>query len=477
MARQQLGLGSRRLGRDRTPIETTPAPPVGDVLQQARERKGVDLYRAERDTKIRLRYLSALEDGDYLELPAPVYTKGFLRNYALYLGLEPDDILERWRDEMERQRTATRVAVAPPPMPIVEPGGRRLHITPSMVVAGLVGLVILMFVGYIGIQLLRFAEITPIKITNPVDVFSQVDASSITLAGTSSPGAQVHITGPGGQAYDQRADDDGGWAQEVTLAHGQNDFTIVATDPATGRESKAITVTINVPLPSPSPGVSATPTAAPPITLTLSLSSPSDGLVSSDGIVVVAGSTSGSRINITSTYLGTPSSTPAPSGSPSPSPAPSGSPGPSPSPGPIGPARDVTLDPSGTFNTTLNFDPGRWQLTIIAYAADQVPVARQVTIVVQAPGSVTYRLQLTIENSPAFVRVLADGKRVQNGEMGVGLTREYTATEEFCVRTANAGSVHLVLDAQDLGLLGADRVKGSWIIRPGLAPVRAPRPC
>ena len=61
----------------------------------------MDLYRAERDTKIRLRYLAALEDGDWAELPAPVYTKGFLRNYAIYLGLEPDDIVDRWRDEME----------------------------------------------------------------------------------------------------------------------------------------------------------------------------------------------------------------------------------------------------------------------------------------------------------------------------------------------------------------------------------------
>jgi hypothetical protein len=51
----------------------------------------VDLLRAERDTKIRARYLAALEQGDYRELPGAVYTKGFLRNYALYLGLDPDD--------------------------------------------------------------------------------------------------------------------------------------------------------------------------------------------------------------------------------------------------------------------------------------------------------------------------------------------------------------------------------------------------
>ena len=61
--------------------------------------KGVDLYRAERDTKIRARYLGALERGEYRELPGAVYTKGFLRNYALYLGLDPDEILVQWRRE------------------------------------------------------------------------------------------------------------------------------------------------------------------------------------------------------------------------------------------------------------------------------------------------------------------------------------------------------------------------------------------
>ena len=259
-ARQQQRLGLRRLGRDRLPVDTTPAPPVGETLQQARERKGVDLYRAERDTKIRLRYLSALEDGDYAELPAPVYTKGFLRNYAIYLGLEPDDILERWRDEMEQQRTATRVAVIPPPMPIVEPGGRRLHITPSMVVAGLVGLVVIAFVGYIGIQLLRFADLSrplPLAVTNPPDVIWQVNAPTITLAGTTSPAASVHITGPGDQAYDVTASEGGTWTREVNLAQGENNFAITAKDVATGQQSKALGVTINVPLSSPTPGSSA----------------------------------------------------------------------------------------------------------------------------------------------------------------------------------------------------------------------------
>jgi cytoskeletal protein RodZ len=476
--RQQQRLGLRRLGRDRLPVDATPAPPVGETLQAARERKGVDLYRAERDTKIRLRYLSALEDGDYAELPAPVYTKGFLRNYAIYLGLEPEDILERWRDEMEQQRTATRVAVIPPPMPIVEPGGRRLHITPSMIVAGLVGLVVIAFVGYIGIQLMRFAQVTPLAVTNPPDVFSQVEASQITLAGTSSPGARVHITGPADQTYDVTASESGGWTRDVNLANGENDFTIIATDRDTGRESKPLTVTINVPLPSPSPGASATPSTGPPVLLTLTLGTPSDGFVTSDPNVVVAGTTTGNSIRITSTYLGTPDSTPAPSITPSPSPD-AGSPGPSTTPVPVGPAvTDVPVGPDGTFNQTLNFvTPGRWLLTVVSSGAGQAPVARQVTIVVNEPGPVTHRLQITIVNKAALIKVVADGSPKANETLSVGDAREFTATNQFCVKTNNAGSLHLVLDGLDVPVLGANGQSGSWIIKPGIAPVRAARSC
>jgi cytoskeletal protein RodZ len=82
---------SRAAARDGDRAYATEAgPSLPERLLAARERKGVDLYRAERDTKIRARYLQALEHGEYGELPGAVYTKGFLRNYALYLGLDPD---------------------------------------------------------------------------------------------------------------------------------------------------------------------------------------------------------------------------------------------------------------------------------------------------------------------------------------------------------------------------------------------------
>ncbi|HWI54257.1 MAG TPA: helix-turn-helix domain-containing protein, partial [Desulfobacteria bacterium] len=60
---------------------------IGESLKNAREQKGISLEQAEDDTKIRKRYLQALEDGEYSIIPGSVYAKGFLRNYANYLGL------------------------------------------------------------------------------------------------------------------------------------------------------------------------------------------------------------------------------------------------------------------------------------------------------------------------------------------------------------------------------------------------------
>src|SRR5215213_9605909 len=116
--RQQL---KRAVGIDRssdaarsTPTEPTPSLP--ERLYAARERKGVDLYRAERDTKIRARYLGALERGDYRELPGAVYTKGFLRNYALYLGLDPEEVVAQWRRERGDATSAKTVLTVPRPI-------------------------------------------------------------------------------------------------------------------------------------------------------------------------------------------------------------------------------------------------------------------------------------------------------------------------------------------------------------------------
>src|SRR5205823_14687893 len=61
---------------------------IGTSLREARLRKQVDIVQAEQGTKIRAKYLRALEDEQFELLPAQTYVKGFLRSYAEYLGLD-----------------------------------------------------------------------------------------------------------------------------------------------------------------------------------------------------------------------------------------------------------------------------------------------------------------------------------------------------------------------------------------------------
>ncbi len=61
---------------------------IGDSLREARVRRGIDFAEAELATKIRGKYLRALEDEQFELLPAETYVKGFLRTYAEYLGLD-----------------------------------------------------------------------------------------------------------------------------------------------------------------------------------------------------------------------------------------------------------------------------------------------------------------------------------------------------------------------------------------------------
>jgi hypothetical protein len=61
---------------------------IGNSLREARERRGIDFAQAEVATKIRGKYLRALEEEQFTLLPAQTYVKGFLRTYAEYLGLD-----------------------------------------------------------------------------------------------------------------------------------------------------------------------------------------------------------------------------------------------------------------------------------------------------------------------------------------------------------------------------------------------------
>ena len=80
---------------------------IGNTLREARVRRKLTLQQAEDDTKIRVKYIQAMENEDFDVMPSPAYVKGFLRTYATYLGLDADLILEEYRSRFEPMRSTT----------------------------------------------------------------------------------------------------------------------------------------------------------------------------------------------------------------------------------------------------------------------------------------------------------------------------------------------------------------------------------
>lgn len=81
------------------PEQTTSKSTVGKTLQKARSSQNISLAQASQATRIRTEILEALEASDYSQFASEVYTKGFIKNYAKYLGLEEEKVMALYRRE------------------------------------------------------------------------------------------------------------------------------------------------------------------------------------------------------------------------------------------------------------------------------------------------------------------------------------------------------------------------------------------
>lgn len=78
---------------------TTSKSTVGKTLQKARTSQNITLTRASQATRIRTEVLEALENSDYSQFASEVYAKGFIKNYAKFLGLEEEKVMALYRRE------------------------------------------------------------------------------------------------------------------------------------------------------------------------------------------------------------------------------------------------------------------------------------------------------------------------------------------------------------------------------------------
>jgi cytoskeleton protein RodZ len=142
-------------------------PSIGPLLSERREAMGVTLAEAEVATRIRQKYLAAIERDEWDLLPGEVVGRGFLRNYATYLGLDPTEMIDRRRaiadDSLAAVLANTSAATDLPPERKVDyrpkdvalkdegdemESPRQINLTPFFVVFATVAVVALLVWGF-----------------------------------------------------------------------------------------------------------------------------------------------------------------------------------------------------------------------------------------------------------------------------------------------------------------------------------------
>ncbi len=124
-------------------------PEIGDTLREARMRARIDVSEIEAKTKIRAKYLRALENEEWGLLPGPTFVKSFLRTYAEALGLDGKALVEQYRVSHENLTEAALEPIVSSPQSSRPAGGGRAPTGPSrgyLVVVGVVGLLIILLV-------------------------------------------------------------------------------------------------------------------------------------------------------------------------------------------------------------------------------------------------------------------------------------------------------------------------------------------
>jgi len=191
---------------------------VGSILKEARLSKNLTLEDVEKVTKIRVKFLDAIEQDAYYLLPSPIYAKGFVKNYGDYLGLESTRVMAFFRRQTLDVKRST---LLPQKTEHIYPKGFR--ITPNRFIALLVGVFILIFLVYFGFQYQKLYMPPTLTITTPIHE-SIVKEKKLDVLGTTNPDATVTVNGA---SVTVRSD--GRFFTQILVEPGVNTLTILAT--------------------------------------------------------------------------------------------------------------------------------------------------------------------------------------------------------------------------------------------------------
>ncbi len=192
---------------------------TGDILRAAREAKGRSLEDVSKAIKVRVPMLQSIEQGKFFGLTDPLYLKGFIKAYALYVGLDEHEVLPFFRREYDEQREQQQLSQ---PLSPIEP--KKSKITPGWVVVGFLTLAILVVIGYSYNQYVSVALNPDLSLSQPQSNSTSTNGQ-LQVEGQTNPDSTLTLNGQSVQL-----DPDGKFKFTVGLATGSNTLRFEAVN-------------------------------------------------------------------------------------------------------------------------------------------------------------------------------------------------------------------------------------------------------
>lgn len=189
---------------------------VGQRLHQERNKRQLSLDDIAQATKIKPRFLAAIERGEYEKLPSPAYAKGFVRNYAAYLGLPRTEVTALFRREFDDRKA---YQVLPQSLTKKEEFPLKpLRLQQSLYI---VAAITIIFLSYLGFQYRSLIFAPSLSVSTP----TQVSSTDVTITGKTDSSATVSINN-----QPVSVGSDGEFRKSLNLFPGKSIVTIKATN-------------------------------------------------------------------------------------------------------------------------------------------------------------------------------------------------------------------------------------------------------
>lgn len=192
---------------------------VGAMLKEARQSRGLTLAQVEHATKIREKFLVGIEADELAALPSLSYAKGFIRNYAEYLGLSSEVVMAIFRRQTSESSRASLL-----PTGVADPlNTPMLRLTPGRFLGILVSGLLIVFLVYFLNQYHRLSLTPSLEIIAPKNQMI-VSQARVVVEGKTDPDATVTING-----ISTIIRDDGRFYEQISVNPGVNKIVIEAT--------------------------------------------------------------------------------------------------------------------------------------------------------------------------------------------------------------------------------------------------------